>query len=201
MRNILFWVILGLIGVTYKYPLEYYKERKIAAIIKENQIIGNSTEDSLYHLLSIHGARFIPYAMTQSFLETGNYKSPVCIQGKNFFGIRYNSRSFNYKKHLNHAAYKSMELSVKDYVAWQNRMIKSHEAFYKKKVVTDEDYEFLLEHVVIGKNVYRYAEDPNYISKLRKIKKMRWDKKISSPFKIDSPDQIIAFNNGEKNSQ
>lgn len=82
---------------------------------------------------------------SQSILETGHYKSKVCLQYNNLFGL-YNSRkrdyySFNHWTESVKAYYDLVQYRYKegDYYEWLNR---------------------------IG-----YAEDPNYIAKVKSVQK------------------------------
>ena len=81
----------------------------------------------------------------QSILETGYYKSEVCLQYNNLFGL-YNSKkrdyySFNHWAESVKAYYDLVQYRYKegDYYAWLSK---------------------------IG-----YAEDPNYISKVKSVQK------------------------------
>ena len=82
---------------------------------------------------------------SQSILETGHYKSKVCLQYNNLFGL-YNSRkrdyySFDHWTESVKAYYDLVQYRYKegDYYAWLSK---------------------------IG-----YAEDPNYIAKVKSVQK------------------------------
>ena len=103
---------------------------------------GNPSE----HLLSALKYYEIEYpriVMAQAILETGHFKSNVCISYNNLFGL-YNSRKGDYYR-FDHWS-ESVE-AYKKYIQ------------YKYK---GGDYYAFLDHI-------RYAEDPNYIKKLKVI--------------------------------
>jgi hypothetical protein len=68
-----------------------------------------------------------------------------------------------------HAAYPSVYNSILDYADWQRIRITAYEKKYNIKITTDEQYMHMLNHVVIGNGVYRYAEDLNYTDKLKRL--------------------------------
>lgn len=81
----------------------------------------------------------------QSILETGHYKSKVCLQYNNLFGL-YNSKK-------------------RDYYSF-NHWTKSVKAYYdlvQYRYKEGDYYEWLSK---IG-----YAEDPNYIAKVKSVQK------------------------------
>lgn len=81
----------------------------------------------------------------QSILETGHYKSKVCLQKNNLFGL-YNSR-----KH--------------DYYSF-NHWTESVKAYYDLVQYRYKDGDYYTWLLRIG-----YAEDPNYIAKVKSVKK------------------------------
>jgi len=83
-------------------------------------------------------------ALAQAKLETGNYKSIVCLSNRNLFGIKFHKCNYVLGKLNNHASYKSYKDNIKCYIHVQNRYLRN----------------------IDGK----YAEAPNYISKLQTIK-------------------------------
>ena len=83
--------------------------------------------------------------LTQAKLETGNYKSYQCRVNNNLFGL-YNSTKMEYYK-FNH-----WSESVEAYKKWIQYRLKD-----------EEDYYFFLSRI-------GYAEDPDYISKLKWVK-------------------------------
>lgn len=100
--------------------------------------------------------KFIDIVIAQSILETGNYESDIFIETGNLFGMKpAKLRPYtHYGVHRGHADYKgNWKLSVIDYALWQAREAKN--------VKTEEQYYFLLSKM--------YAEDPDYISKLKNI--------------------------------
>jgi hypothetical protein len=99
---------------------------------------------------------FIDVAIAQSKLETSTYTSDIFIESGNLFGMKpAKIRPYtHFGYHRGHADYKGMwKLSVIDYALWQAREAKN--------VKTIDQYYYLLSKM--------YAEDPNYVDKLKKI--------------------------------
>lgn len=151
---------------SYEYQVYDYKRNKKELFL------------SMYKQI---GIRFDSIVVTQNFLETGNFTSTIFKENKNMFGMKYNQRGFAIGKNRGHAQYADYESAAKDYLAWQTIRIRDYERYYGKKIVTDEDYYDLLNHVVIyGKTgkagVYSYAEDPDYTRKLQRVKQDLFNK-------------------------
>lgn len=85
--------------------------------------------------------------LAQAILETGWFDSYNCKRRNNLFGL-YNSRRL--KMH----SFEHWSVSVKKYKKWIQRRYKE----------TDKDYYHFLKRI-------KYAEDPEYISKLKKVVK------------------------------
>jgi hypothetical protein len=84
-------------------------------------------------------------AVAQAKIESGNYKSEVCVKNKNMFGIRYHKCQFVSGQNLNHATYNSFRDNIKCYIHVQNRYLTNIDGVY--------------------------AESPVYISTLKSLKK------------------------------
>lgn len=99
-------------------------------------------KENLYELLINADIKYPKIALAQAILETGNFKSRGCKERKNLFGF------YNGKRYLRFDSY---EQCVEYYKKWQDKRYKS--GCY---------YEFL--------NSIPYAEDKEYVIKLKKIK-------------------------------
>jgi len=94
-------------------------------------------------LLEAYGVKHADIAVRQSVVETGWYKCTNCsLDNNNLFG--FISSKGGYMK------FKTWQESVKEYAVWQRR-------FYK-----GGDYHVFLKRI-------GYAEDPNYIYKLKTV--------------------------------
>lgn len=92
-----------------------------------------------------YGLKHDTIILTQAKLETGNYKSYQCRVNNNLFGL-YNSAKMEYYK------FDHWSESVEAYKKWIQYRLKD-----------EEDYYFFLSRI-------GYAEDPDYISKLKWVK-------------------------------
>lgn len=115
-------------------------------IIKEPSFLKKPPKDGLMEALRYYNVHHPDIVYAQARLETGNFKSDLCINGNNLFGL-YNSKEGKYYK------YDHWFESILDYVNYIQ---------YKYK--PDTDYYDFLESI-------GYAEDPCYIRKLKTIVK------------------------------
>lgn len=148
-------LIVGIVGIflSLLYEIRNLKrqlEEKTAEI--ENAIARNipsepnfmykSPEDGLYEALLFYEVEYPEIVYAQAILETGNFKSNLCLFNNNLFGL-FDSKNNRYHR-FEHWAY-----SIKGYKDW-----------VQYKLNPDEDYyDFLIR--------INYAEDPNYILKLK----------------------------------
>lgn len=118
---------------------------------KQPDFFSKSPQEGLIEALEYYGVKHPQIVYAQAVLETGNFKSDLCLNGNNLFGL-YNSKKQKYYT-FNHWVN-----SVEAYV----RMVQ-----YKYKGEKEEPpnsyYKFLQD---IG-----YAKDVLYISKLKKLVK------------------------------
>jgi uncharacterized FlgJ-related protein len=104
----------------------------------------NTLTDSAVLAELVQGKCMLPnVALAQAKLETGHYKSEVCRQNKNLFGIKSHKCKYVAGNNLNHATYKTYRDNIKCYLHIQ-------------------------EHY-LGKIDGKYAESPTYIQNLRII--------------------------------
>nr|DAI45433.1 MAG TPA: Mannosyl-glycoprotein endo-beta-N-acetylglucosaminidase [Bacteriophage sp.] len=108
-------------------------------------------QEGLWEALIYYDIKHPEIVYSQALLETGHFKSKGCTRDNNLFGL-YNSRKKRYCEFSHWAE------SVKAYKDWVQYRYKS----------PNDYYEFLQR---IG-----YAEDPNYITKLKQIVKKHGNK-------------------------
>lgn len=132
-------------------------------IIKQDIIVDRShifevedfSEDRLKSYLLEVKVKFPEIVLAQAKLESANFKSELFVNHNNMFGMRIaNSRpTLGENKGTGYASYYDWKSSVLDYTLYQSR--------YLKQYNTKDKYLERLGQV--------YAEDPNYVSKLRKL--------------------------------
>lgn len=123
-------------------------------IIKEEVIVelptdpvaffNQSPEEGLREALDYYGIQYPEIVYAQALLETGHFKSKLCTQYNNLFGL-YNSRTKSYYKFDNW---------------WDSVIAYRDKVQYKYKGNTDY-YTFLVK--------LPYATDPNYIRKIKQL--------------------------------
>lgn len=69
-------------------------------------------------------------ALVQAKLESSYFKSQVCKENKNLFGIKFHKCSFVKGKNLNHAVYASYKDNIKCYVDIQNHYLGNIDGHY-----------------------------------------------------------------------
>jgi flagellum-specific peptidoglycan hydrolase FlgJ len=107
-------------------------------------------KESLMQAIIFYDLLYPEIVFDQAILETGHFKSRICREYNNLFGL-YDSYNNDYYR-FNHW-YESVE-AYKKYIQY--------------KYVKGDYYEFL--------KLLGYAEDPEYINKLRKLNDQRRNK-------------------------
>lgn len=121
---------------------QYVTLHKTDTLVVPEDIKLNDT--SIIKELVINDVMQVNVALAQAKLETGYYKSKVCRENKNLFGIKYHKCKYVKGNLNNHASYKTYRDNIKCYAHVQKRYLKN----------------------IDGK----YAEAPDYIQTLKKIK-------------------------------
>ena len=103
-----------------------------------------SPEEGLIEALDYYGIQYPQIVYAQALLETGHFKSKLCTQYNNLFGL-YNSRTRSYYRFDNW---------------WDSVIAYRDKVQYKYKGNTDY-YTFLVD--------LPYAMDPNYIRKIKQL--------------------------------
>lgn len=149
---ILFFVALCSLGISqylgynYKTTKDSIKEEisDLDSITIIPSFFNKSPEDGLREALDYYDIKHPEIVYAQAVLETGHFKSNLCTNSNNLFGL-YNSKKKEYYR-FNH-----WTESIKAYINFVQ---------YKYKPPGDY-YEFL--------DSIGYAEDPYYINKLKGI--------------------------------
>ena len=125
-------------------------------ITQTNANLKNSSfsPKKLKSLLKKLNIKHIEIVYAQAVLETGNFTSTIFNKNSNLFGMKMAKTrpTTALKQELNHAYYNNWEESVIDYAFWQTTFARG---------LNKEEYLKLLNEC--------YAEDPNYVVKLKRI--------------------------------
>lgn len=133
---------------------------------KDQQKHESSVFDKVVEFYSLQGIKFAEVPVAQSYWETGGFVSAIYKENKNPFGMKYNSRGLATGVNRGHATYPNQIAALKDYAAWQRTRIAAFERRFHK-IRTTEDYINMLDSLVIGNGMYRYAEDTCYTKHIR----------------------------------
>lgn len=105
-----------------------------------------SPKDGLMEALDYYGVKYPKIVYAQAILETGHFKSDLCVNDNNLFGL-YNSKKKKFYT-FNH---------------WSESVV-AYINFVQYKYKPPNDYYDFLDKL-------GYAEDPLYISKVKQIEK------------------------------
>ena len=144
------FVVLCLGGLSYLWYADHKEINKppekgdVVRLEQPEFLLSESPQDDLMAVLEYYNVKHKNIVYAQAILETGHFRSKVCKESKNLFGL-YNSYKGDYYK------FQHWSESV---VAYLNYIQ------YRYKPPNDY-YQFLID---IG-----YAEDPEYITKVKRI--------------------------------
>lgn len=144
------FVILCLGGLSYLWCEDHKEINKppekvdVVRLEQPEFLLSESPQDDLMAVLEYYNVKHKNIVYAQAILETGHFRSKVCKESKNLFGL-YNSYKGDYYK------FQHWSESVVVYLNYIQ---------YRYKPPNDY-YQFLID---IG-----YAEDPEYITKVKRI--------------------------------
>lgn len=156
IRDFIIVIVIFILGILFN--VIFTKINQSNQVLKKDSItenIGNS--DILKDYFQKHHVRFSHIVLAQAILESGNFTSALYKSNKNLFGMKIPAKRYTFAKNWhdygNYANYESIENCILDYKSWQQTNAYD--------ITSEEDYFNLLKTI--------YAEDPNYISKLKKL--------------------------------
>ena len=134
--------------------LKYITEETRMLILNEEN---KFSEEALKKFILEINIRFPHIVLAQAELESGHFQSKMFRENNNFFGMKVARKrpTTNKGEQYGHAYFDSWKDCVVDYAFYQ--------AAYLNDLKTEEQYYSYLEA--------NYAEDPTYVSKLKKIVK------------------------------
>lgn len=137
--------------MTKIYSLKPYEKE----ILLVNMDYPPFSEDELIEKLKELNVKFPHIVLAQAKIESASYSSNIFKYNHNLFGMREAKSRITTAlgTQRNHAYYKDWTQSVYDYAFYQ--------ATYLKKIKTEEQY-----FRYLGNS---YAEDPNYLLKIKKL--------------------------------
>lgn len=145
------WFIIALLIVAFFINV-YSDNKKENTIIEKEDSVSVQwrqnhfllSEENLYNELVAQGVDYPEIVTAQALLETGHFKSYACLQQNNLFGLRDNKGKYMSFPHWTDAV-----AAYKKYIQRYNHPV-------------PEDYYAYLQEL-------GYAEDPQYIDKLKQI--------------------------------
>lgn len=134
------------ISKVYANEIEHIVEEDTEVELPTDPVafFNQSPEEGLIEALDYYGIQYPQIVYAQALLETGHFKSKLCTQYNNLFGL-YNSRTRSYYRFDNW---------------WDSVIAYRDKVQYKYKGNTDY-YTFLVK--------LPYATDPNYIKKIKQL--------------------------------
>lgn len=158
-------LLLVLLFISFGCTIGYFTNRmttedtirKLQSKISEIECEDSLNDICLQNMLDKSHIKFSYIVMAQAKLESASYTSQLSKNNKNIFGMKVPASRFtfatNWHDYGSYAKYESIQDCVYDYKAWQMQCA---------YLVNDEDHYFEL----LGK---AYAQDPEYVAKLKKI--------------------------------
>lgn len=147
------FLVLG----SFVIPKGEIKEKQLTEYEKITIIseMNKFSEDKLVDKLKELHFKFPYIVLAQSMIETGGFTSHIFKDNHNLFGMKEAKVRLNLAKgtQFNHAYYDNWEQSVIDYALYASS--------YLKEINSESEY-----FIYLGQH---YAEDPNYVSKLKKL--------------------------------
>ena len=157
--NVLISLAVGVLGaIQVYYCSKEDKPPEIKGVLhiddkeKQPDFFSKSPQEGLMEALEYYGVKHPQIVYAQAVLETGHFKSKVCLNYNNLFGL-YNSKEKRYCK------FKHWTESVVAYKEW-----------IQKKYQPPNNYYAFLEEI-------NYAEEKSYTRLLKEIVKNRKDDK------------------------
>ena len=156
--------ILSIIVLSYMYGfLEGREDQIIHLTPQEKEIILLNVSDTtsefssvkMVNLMKELNIKYPHIVYAQSLIETGHFESKIFQENHNLFGMKQARTRVTTAQgtQYNHAYYHSWQESVYDYAFYQCR--------YLSGIKNEEEYLSYLSR--------SYAEDPNYVSKIKKL--------------------------------
>ena len=149
--NIIIFAVLLILAIHY---VEYYNKEKeykppeirIDTLEYKQYFHSKLPQDGLMEALIYYDIKYPHIVYAQALIETGNFKSDLCLSDNNLFGL-YNSKRGKYHR-FDH---------------WTESVI-AYKDFIQYRYKPPEDYYKFLQRI-------GYAKDSNYISKLKEVVK------------------------------
>lgn len=147
--------LTGFVTVNKLNDVRFISEETKAIILREADKQNEFSPEKLKAYVLELNIKYPHIVMAQAQLETGAFKSAIFKENHNLFGLKQATKrpTTNKGTENGHAYYESWRESVVDYAFYQ--------ATYLKDIRTEDEY---LQY--LGAN---YAEDPNYVVKIKKI--------------------------------
>lgn len=159
-------ILLGLIFLVLTYMFGVVKGRKDRLenltpsevefiVLNMADTTRQFSQTKMINLMKELNIRYPHIALAQSLIETGHFNSKIFKENNNLFGMKQARTRVNTAKgtQYKHAYYDTWQESVYDYAFYQCR--------YLGNLYTEEEY-----MAYLGRS---YAEDPNYVSKIKNI--------------------------------
>jgi len=153
--GILCWGLAMLTTFVFNNKIEYMSQETKAIIIRENDKANEFTPERLKAYILELNIKFPHIVYAQAIQESGHFKKPIFTRNHNLFAIKraFQRPSTNKGEENGHAYYDDWKESVVDYAFLQSSFIYN--------IRSEAEYFQYLQQ--------NYAEDPNYVMKLKSI--------------------------------
>ena len=124
-------ILIMTVSYAFTNPKTKIKYVQVLKVV-EKKIVEDITlnDSSLVRELKNANVAQIAIAIAQAKLETGHYKSLVCKENKNLFGIKYHRCKYVLGTKNNHAYYKTYRDNIKCYAHVQSMYLRNIDGVY-----------------------------------------------------------------------
>lgn len=165
-----FFLVFCIVAALLYHFFPYHQDFKVVEVTESTYIRKVDTValeanihivDSITTLIASYGIKFPDVVLVQMIHETNWFRSNIYKECLNPFGMKYNDRGLAKHKCRGHAGYETIVDALLDYRIWQARCLK-----LRPDVKTQDQYLKMLDDLPLCKGC-RYAEDPNYVQRLK----------------------------------
>jgi hypothetical protein len=156
IKTLGFFILMNIVSGYFMYTIGIKNTIKSMSAEEKIMLINESdpfTKNKMVDMLERLNISYPWIPMAQSMIETGQWKSDIFLENDNLFGMKEAMSRVTTATgtNKNHATYNTWRESIYDYGFYQSR--------YLGKIASEDDYYQYL--------AASYAEDPNYVNKIK----------------------------------
>ena len=123
-------ILLGYISYLYQLDPVVKTVRTLVPYDRTQPDDIELSDSAILKELILEGSVLPSVALAQAKIESAHYKSKVCKENKNLFGIKYHKCAFVKGQNLNHATYETYKDNIKCYIHIQTHYLGKIDGHY-----------------------------------------------------------------------